>query len=64
MLKNQWTFMTALLTRIHIVIVLVLLNLLVLLLHLPLVLLHLLCTTRIVAHVVQVHLLLNIYIVF
>ena len=62
-LENQRTFMTPLLIGVDIVIVLVLLHLLVLLLHLPLVLLHLLRTTRIIPHVVQVHLLLNVNIV-
>ena len=52
--------MAALLVRVDVVIVLVL-NLL--LLQLPLMLLHLLRTTGIVPHVVQVHLLLNVHVV-
>lgn len=55
--------MGALLVWVDIVIVLVLLHLLVLLLHLPLVLLHLLGSIRIVAYVVQVHLLLDVDVV-
>ena len=61
-LEHQRTLVAALLVGIDVVIVLVL-NLLVLLLQLPLMLLHLLRTTGIVSHVVQVHLLLNVHVV-
>lgn len=64
MLQNQRTLMTALLVRVDIVVLVILLHLLVLLLHLPLVLLHLLSSAGVVAHVVQVHLLLDVDIVF
>ena len=63
MLEHQWALVTALLVRIHVVVVLVL-KLLMLLLQLALVLLHLLSTAGVVSHVVQVHLLLNVHVVF
>lgn len=62
-LEHQRALVTALLVGIHIVVVLVL-NLLMLLLQLSLVLLHLLSAAGVVSHVVQVHLLLNVDIVF
>lgn len=61
-LEHQRTLMTALLAGIDVVIVLVL-HWRMLLLQLPLMLLHLLCATCIVSHVVEVHLLLNVHVV-
>lgn len=60
MLEDQRTLVAALLARVYVLIVLVLH---LLLLHLPLVLLHLLRSTGIITHVVQVHLLLDVHVV-